>query len=276
MSHHALSSSSQAIPPPTTFYIAQGHDFIPTVATVGPWNANLQHGGPPSALLARCIERKARAVGLPTMARLTVLLLRPIPVAAVLSLTVEAIREGKKAGHFAATMLANGKEVARGTALCLRREAVGNVPPPPPTLHTDVPTKGKPFHFPFLTGEVGYHTSHESFISDGTHGKGPTTVWFRAAIPLLPSEELSPMQRVALVADSANGLGFYIDFHKHVFMNPDLTINLFREPVGEWICLQSRTDLADQEGCGLAAALLFDEKGRIGQATQSLLLEARL
>lgn len=35
---------------------------------------------------------------------------------------------------------------------------------------------------------------------------GPAAAWIRPAIPLLPGEEMSPMSRALLVADSGNGL----------------------------------------------------------------------
>ena len=40
-------------------------------------------------------------------------------------------------------------------------------------------------------------------------------------------------------------------------------------PVGEWICLQARTELGGN-GCGIAESALYDETGLIGRATQSL------
>ena len=59
-----------------------------------------------------------------------------------------------------------------------------------------------------------------------------------------------------------------------MFVNCDLTINLFRRPVGEWICLEARS-LFGGNGCGLAESALYDEEGVIGQATQSLAVRAR-
>ena len=65
-----------------------------------------------------------------------------------------------------------------------------------------------------------------------------------------------------------------LDFYKYVFLNCDLTINLARRPVGEWICLQSRT-LLGGNGCGMAESALSDEQGLIGRATQSLAVRRR-
>ena len=54
--------------------------FPPSPLTVGPWNPEHQHAGPPSALICRAVERAAARDGLTHLGRLTVNLLRPAPV----------------------------------------------------------------------------------------------------------------------------------------------------------------------------------------------------
>ncbi|MEA2378425.1 MAG: hypothetical protein QOD13_2332, partial [Thermoleophilaceae bacterium] len=39
------------------FYSLDGERFIPSELTRGPWDPGAQHAGPPSALLARALER---------------------------------------------------------------------------------------------------------------------------------------------------------------------------------------------------------------------------
>jgi hypothetical protein len=41
-----------------------------------------------------------------------------------------------------------------------------------------------------------------------------------------------------------------------------------------WICLEART-LFGSNGCGLAESALYDDRGMIGRATQSLAVRAR-
>jgi len=42
------------------FYLPLGDDrWRSTIHTTGPWDARFQHGGPPSALLARAIEQRS-------------------------------------------------------------------------------------------------------------------------------------------------------------------------------------------------------------------------
>ncbi len=104
------------------------------------------------------------------------------------------------------------------------------------------------------------------------HGRCAT--WFRLRRPLVEGETPSGVQRVAVAADSGNGISAVLDMAHYVFVNCDLTINLLRRPVGEWICVDARTLLAPN-GCGLAESQLFDETGLVGRATQSLAVRAR-
>jgi hypothetical protein len=92
--------------------------------------------------------------------------------------------------------------------------------------------------------------------------------------PLVKGEEPSGYQRAAVAGDSGNGISAALDFAKYVFINCDLTINLFRRPEGEWVCLEARS-LFGGNGCGLAESALYDDRGLIGRATQSLAVRAR-
>jgi len=103
---------------------------------------------------------------------------------------------------------------------------------------------------------------------------GPSAVWFRMQYPLIAGEEPSAFQRVAVAADSSNGISAVLDFSRYLFVNSDLTINLLRVPRGEWICIDART-LPGPSGSGLAEARIFDVSGLIGRATQSLSVRAR-
>ncbi len=93
-------------------------------------------------------------------------------------------------------------------------------------------------------------------------------------LPLVMGHTPSPYQRVAVDADLGNGISAILDLSTHVFVNFDLTINLLRKPVGEWVCLDARTHLSSHGG-GLAESSLYDEQGLIGRATQSLFVSKR-
>ena len=56
------------------------------------------------------------------------------------------------------------------------------------------------------------------------------------------------------------------------FINPDLTVTLHRLPDDEWVCLDSGTRLGPA-GVGTAESALWDERGSLGRAIQTLLVE---
>ena len=263
---------TNAEPPAAAFWLLDGQNFQSTQLTRGPWNPAHQHAGPPIALVCRAIENAARELGLTHIARLTANLWRPVPIDA-LTVVVVADYVGKSAGHFSAQLFAQGKEVARFTALA-QREGQLNLPaglpghPLPSAVQS--PDASAPAQFPFADGQPGYAELVEIREARGKNFQGPCAAWFRLKHPLVAGETASPYQRVAVAADSSNGISAVLDYRRgDIFVNSDLTINLLRRPVGEWICVDAKTHLGPQGG-GLAESQLFDEMGLIGRATQSL------
>jgi hypothetical protein len=244
--------------------------------TGGPWHPEQQHAGPPSALICRAIERAAAGAGLAHFARLTVNLLRPAPIDEC-RIEVTGDYVGRNAGHYSGRLSAQGKEIARFTALMQREEDLsvpegtpGHPAPAAPKPPGDCPV----VKFPLGGAGFGYADFVENRLAEGRFFNGPCAAWFRMNHPLVKGEAPSAYQRVAVAADSGNGISAALDFGKYVFVNCDLTINLFRRPAGEWICLQSRS-LFGGNGCGLAESALYDEQGLIGRATQSLAVRLR-
>jgi Thioesterase-like superfamily len=250
--------------------------FRATALTRGPWNPDHQHAGPPSALICRAVERAAASDGLTHLGRLTVNLIRPAPIG---ECRVEAATDyvGRNAGHYSGRLIAEGKDVARFTALMQREDDLPvpeGTPGHPPPAAPKPPSECPIVTMNFADGSFGYADLVENRLAAGHFFKGPCAAWFRLNHPLIKGERPSPYQRVAVAADSGNGISASLDFAKYVFLNCDLTINLFRRPEGEWVCLEARS-LFGANGCGLAESALFDERGMIGRATQSLAVSAR-
>jgi hypothetical protein len=108
----------------------------------------------------------------------------------------------------------------------------------------------------------------------GGFGGGPGTAWFRLTRPLVGGEQASPLQRLAAAADFGAGLSSALPREHYLFINVDMTVYVEREPVGEWFCLESATRISE-DGIGLAESVLFDSRGRVGRATQALLVARR-
>lgn len=262
---------------PASAFVALGDDaFRATELTRGPWHVEHQHAGPPIALVARAIERAATALELTHIARLTANLLRPIPIAE-LTIEVQADYAGRNAAHFSARLHSGGKEVARFTALAQRETELRiaeDLPGHPLPLAPRAVEASAAARFPFNQRITGYQDLIESRLAQGSFFRGPSAVWFRLRHPLVAGEEPTPIQRVAVAADSGNGISAVLDFNRYVFVNSDLTINLLRPARGEWVCIDART-LVGSSGCGLAEACIFDAEGRIGRSTQSLSVRKR-
>ena len=158
----------------------------------------------------------------------------------------------------------------RTSRLELPAEAPTARPPPPG------PEQGPSAEF-FPTG-AGARLPHGDGVALRSTGgflePGPAMVWLRMRHPLVAGEEPSPLQRTLVAADVGNGISAVLDWRRYLFINVDLSVHLERMPEGEWICVDAVT-LPARDGIGTAESVLFDERGRIGRAAQSLLLAER-
>ena len=251
------------------FYFVDGARATPTELTRGPWDPNAQHAGPPSSLLARALElcdpREGARIG-----RVTVEILAPVPIAP-LTVSARVVRPGRSVELLEASLEGPDGEVMRARGW---RVAAGEVTAdwereePPPGRES-----GSALEF-FPTGEkVGWHTAMEIVFARGRFLEpGPATVWMRPRVPLVEGEQPTPLQRTMLAADGGNGVSAPLDWSRFIFINTDLSVHLLRPPEGEWVCLDSVT-LVD--GLGFTDTALWDERGRIGRAAQTLLVRKR-
>lgn len=270
-------TEAREIPGVQAAYVDRGGGVLEALElTRGPWDPRHQHAGPPSAAIARALEAAAAAHGLDHLARLTVNLLRPVPLGEM-TIRVQEDYIGRNAGHFSVQVLGGGRECARATALAMRSV---EVPVPAGTSGHPLPGPPRPpgmcplSRMQVFDGAIGYDDLVEIRMVHGTLFDGPASAWFRLRYPLVEGETPSPYQRVAVAADSGNGVSAVLDFKRYLFINSDLSINLLRRPQGESICLDAVTCFSDT-GTGLAESVLYDERGLLGRATQSLLLRPR-
>lgn len=251
-------------------------------ATAGPWSAESQHGGPPSALAARALQRHEPDDS-QRLARVAVDILRPIPVAKV-TVRTRTVRPGQRVALLEAIMEADGQEVlhARGWRIALSDSevpapaadpsgALGAGPPEPSEIPPEQPLPT------FAEGHLtGYLSAIDwRFVSGGHFGRPePARVWARPRVPLIPGEETSPMGRALLIGDSGSGVSAILDPARYLFINVDLTAVLLRDPAGEWLLLDAATSLGEV-GTGLAETIVSDADGPCGRVLQTLLIAPR-
>jgi len=217
------------------------------------------------------------------LARVAIDILRPVPLGP-LTLRTRTLRPGKRVALLETVMMAGNQEVlvARGWRIATlaggpvvthdgngvaRRIAAAAAPPL-------LPAEAQAPRFP--GGHVdGYLSDIEwRFVTGKFAEPGPCRVWARPRIPLLPGEELSPMCRTLLLADSGSGVSMALDPMAFIFINVDLTVILQRDPAGDWLLLDAVTTTGGS-GTGLAQTMLSDAAGMVGTGIQTLLISPR-
>jgi len=249
-----------------------GARFHATASTTGPWFADAQHVGPPSALLARALERLPDGPAV-QLTRITVEVLGPVPTGEV-HVTAAVERPGRSIELVAAEMSAGGRPVlrARGWRLAAgdtTTVAVGAAAPLPPPERGTVQTSWAEGWLPGFIDAVEWR-----WVAGGPPGSGPGTAWLRQRVPLVAGEKPTAVQRLMVAADCANGVGAPLDLRDWLFVNTELTVHLHRQPVGEWIGVDATTAVGPT-GAGTVSALLHDEAGHTARSTQALIVRSR-
>lgn len=258
----------------SSLFVPEGPHLLPTELSRGPWDPEALHGGPVAALIARAVEGLDAAAPM-RLARLTVELLRPVTIE---PLTVDArvVRPGRKVGLLEAEVrrAADGTPLAIARALRIRAVEV-DFPDPGDDDLPELPPEADP-SLMFGAHDLPAYHSHaveHRFLAGEFGAAGPAFDWTRLKVPVVPGEEPTPWQRAAASADFGNGLSSVLPFDgTSLFINPDLTVHLWREPEGDWIGMDAVTRTSPT-GIGMAESALWDRRGRIGRGLQSLFLD---
>ncbi|WP_046321060.1 thioesterase family protein [Mycobacterium sp. UM_Kg1] len=256
------------------FYTQTGSgQFDSSPLTAGPWSAASQHGGPPSALLAREIERYQPRDG-HRLARISIDILTPVPVAP-LTVQVEEIRTGKRVQLLQATAQAGGRMVLVGRAWRMAAAAADfPVAVPGSVPDGDEPDEPTPQAFTFPDGlhTDGYLSAIDWSFEDGGFAiDGPARAWARPRVALVAGEAMTPWQRVLTVGDSGSGISACAPPARHPAINCDFTVVLHRDPVGSWVGMDARTVVTPGQGA-MTQTTVFDAAGPAGLATQTLVV----
>lgn len=165
------------------FYIPDGDGFVSTEWTRGPWDANAQHAGPPSALVGRAFEQ-LDPDGF-QVARFTMEILRPVPIAR-LQVHVQPVRTGRRVQYAQAIVTAGDVEIGRASAWRIRTSDA-----PMPATEQERPSFAGPadsLELPPVPVEApeSYFGAMEWRYARGTFTEpGPASVWMRMRKPLV-------------------------------------------------------------------------------------------
>jgi len=259
-------------------YIRDGDRFVGTECTGAAWDPATQSGGAVLALLGHVLEDVPTLVPM-SLTRLTVDIVRPVPVGKRLDVSTEILREGKKIQVVELGISAGDVLTTRARALRIRDLDVSELPGMPVSTSTVNPaaTLPPPEEIPsvelrpgvaeFLRLGAELRRTPEPF--DGVH-----LAWCRLRVPVVAGEPVRTSSRAALPLDLANMLGVHtLDPRAATSINPDVTGHLNRAPVGEWVALTGNTYYDHAVGHGVSIATMSDATGVFGTASTSQILQ---
>ncbi|MEA2864344.1 MAG: hypothetical protein QOC84_2300 [Bradyrhizobium sp.] len=253
-------------------YRVDGNRVVTSPDAAGPWDAGMQHGSAPAALVVWAAE------AIPTrepmrIARVTIDLMRPVPIAP-LTIETEVLREGRKIQLCAVRLRAENAVVVSATILKIKAQAP-ELPPEIRDLAVELPGPDQAreelpdFSSSPFVAAISMRAARGRF---GVPGLG--AIWYRADRPLVEGSPVSQAMRAVVAADFCNGTSAALDFRHWTFINADLTVSFSREPRGDWILVDAESWIGP-EGAGLAIAGLADQDGYFGRGVQSLVIEKR-
>ena len=187
-----------------------GNDVVTSPYAAGPWDPSMQHGSPPAALVVWAAERIPTPVAM-RVARVTVDLMRPVPVAP-LTIESEVLREGRKIQLCAVRLLAKGVVVVGATVLKIKVQA-NELPPEAVIEPVELPgpdqSRIERVDFsssPFVTG-MSLRAARGHFGVPG-----PGAIWYRVDRPIVEGAPVSQAMRAMAAADFCNGTSAVLDF----------------------------------------------------------------
>jgi hypothetical protein len=164
-------------------YRVEGNRVVTSPDAAGPWDAQMQHGSAPAALVVWAAE----AIPTPEpmrIARVTIDLMRPVPVAP-LTFETEVLREGRKIQLCAVKLRAGNVVVVTATVLKIKTQAL--------TLPPDVADVAVTLPGPDQAREELPDFSGSPFVKGismrAAHGRfglpGPGAIWYRVDRPVV-------------------------------------------------------------------------------------------
>lgn len=252
---------------PAPPYVVDGERAEPTEFASGPWYPDQQHGACLLGLLTRFLEQVPSRQPM-RFTRITADLSRPVPMRPV-TVTARALRDGRRVQSLETLLSVDGSVVSRATATRIRIEP-GLVPVAalPPTRDDDAPPELPATAVGWDAERPTFHDCMEIRATAEEDGVNART-WFRLTTPLVEGEALSPIVRLGAIADMTISAGRRLGAG-WVSINPEVSVQIECEPVGEWICISSAVRFSD-DGTGMGEGVIHDGEGRVGRTAKSLL-----
>ncbi|MFQ4149070.1 thioesterase family protein [Arthrobacter sp. LAPM80] len=252
----------------STYYRHLGANrYESTIHAQGAWNPTEQHMAPVASIMVHALEQFQPRADM-RISRINFDILGLIP-GGEFTIETTLLRPGRTIELIQAEMLAEGRVAVRATAWRLQGNDTSAVAAcedePLGRLEDAVPWDG------MRSWPGGFIETLEGRALP-EHRPGRGRAWLHTPFAVLDgAEPASPLVRLLGLADCANGVSARVSPLPggYMFPNVDLSIHLYRNPVGEWLGLDTRVTIAD-DGVGLTSSVLHDVNGPFGRSEQIL------
>ncbi len=248
-------------PPPIFEPLGSPHHWRPSALAGGPF-AGLQ-GGAVASLLTAEVEALAEARKWGTAVSATAWFLRPTPMTD-LRTQLSVVSEGGRVSVVDNTLWPVGEDRPCATVrVTLSRQRAVEIP----GFDDQADEPVDPSRFPLRSP----HAVHgRSWFMDAMEARaGDDAAWFRLQHPII--DGAGPLAGVLGPADWTHGIAR--PFQNVVAdPNPNLTVQLFRPPLGEWVGVRAQTRWRPAAGIGTGSGVLLDVHGEIGRVSMSVIL----
>jgi hypothetical protein len=238
----------------------------PTALAAGPF-AGLQ-GGAVASLLTAEVEALAEKRKWGTAIASSAWFLRPTPMT-VLRTALSVVTEGGRVSVIDNTLWPDDEDQPCATVrVTLSRERAVEVP----GFGDPASDAADPTRFPVRTGRAAHGRPWFMDAMEARAGDG--VAWFRMNQPIIDgagSLSKVPLSSVLGPADWTHGIARPL---RDVVAdpNPNLTVQLFRQPAGEWVGIRAQARWRPAGGIGAGSGVLLDIKGEIGRVSMSVIL----
>lgn len=251
-----------------SYFVRTGPNTLePTPHATGAWSQEDYHFSPLAGLMVHELERSRASnenKGL-QLSRVSFDILGRLPFAEV-EIDVEVIRPGRTIELVQATMSIGGRSVITARAWYLMEADTTDVA----ALEIETLPAPEQCGARDLT-EIwpgGYISQLEARQArEFRPGRGAT--WLTSPAQLVKDEEPIDVAEYFARIDTANGIAARRNPEEWMFPNVDLTVHLFRAPVGTWTGLDTTVHWGGSS-MGLTSSTLHDLNGPVGRAEQSL------
>lgn len=255
---------------PAALFERDGSVLRPTTLTRGPWDHTALHGSAVCGAVGWAVEQ-ARPDPSMALARITVEIRSLVPLAP-LDTAAAVAKGGRRTCVVDGALHHQGRQLVRATSMWVARHepALPSFPVATAPARPDVvadPGASPDHDYP----RPGFNCDAVELrpVRGSTEESGPGLVWVRLRQPVVAGEETSPTLAAMCIADFGIAVGWERSPLGAAYINPDVTLQLHRPPVGEWMLMASRTHTTDQ-GYGFCETVLSDDAGLFGRILQTL------